>query len=361
MLDTGVTSRLLLRVPNDTRATPSEQIAVLVDAQLRILATQQHTRYFAVAFLSVVLFDHFITLDQEVQFVYKWKGRWWWRNWPSTIFFINRYFIYILLALANMMFFVSNPSISQCAFWDRSRCVFYGLYGLLVVCTLANVITRILGYRMTATPGPKNSQGCLLKPRPNIWVNLIGSMVFDTALFTLTLFRSWRLHRESGQSWQERSPIISHLLQTGTWYYMAVFLVTLLVFISYVLHSVLPTLVHPSIILVTITSVLSSRLLMFTRSALGMGVPQVLQLDTQRSDDWDFERRQSGLLPVFDPKAIFLVTYTTMTTTPCTSLNSRIELSGAVELSHPRATLQSQPCIAKAPNPNYDTNSHFYE
>jgi len=71
----------------------------------------QTNNYLDVAFLTMLLYDHAITLDKEVEWI--WTLRW---RLPKIVFFLNRYVVCPLILLCTIPDFIFPVSISYCNF-----------------------------------------------------------------------------------------------------------------------------------------------------------------------------------------------------------------------------------------------------
>ncbi|KAH7100878.1 hypothetical protein BKA62DRAFT_619431 [Auriculariales sp. MPI-PUGE-AT-0066] len=185
---------------------------------------------------------------------------------------------------------ISNAGLimRQYAFWNRNKWIGWGLGILLVLTGVAGVATGVHGFMgMKPVPklGPGLPTGCYLSPPTHIWANFIGIMVFDTVLFSVTVTRAWRLLRDTGRSLMEPSPIIRHLLKTGTWYFLIVFVTTLITFASSLLNNnIMYEADGARSILPAVTSIICSRLLLYIRSDLADAKTPHLQ--TKATSQW---------------------------------------------------------------------------
>ncbi|KAH7100877.1 hypothetical protein BKA62DRAFT_672422 [Auriculariales sp. MPI-PUGE-AT-0066] len=310
---------------NDVTTWSPEQIKAFWAFLFDFLEITRDVRYFALAIAILVLYDHLITLDQEVELACSWRSRKR-LNVPNILYFINRYFIYLVLGVSTAMIFWPDPPDSFCifavrfsslsgtvinavsnaslilrqyAFWNRNKWIGWGLGILLLLSSINGVANGVLGM-LGAKPTMKISlhgleylfleagfpSGCYMsstKPSP-IWASFIGVMVFDTALFVVTVVQSWRLIREFGQSFRHPSPIIRHLLKTGTWYFLIVFCVTLVSFVTSVTSSSILMLMIQSNILPAMTSLICSRMLLYIRADLAEAKTPHLQ--TKPTSEW---------------------------------------------------------------------------
>ncbi|KAA1473579.1 hypothetical protein DENSPDRAFT_840040 [Dentipellis sp. KUC8613] len=87
--------------------------AFVVNAELRAVLTDlQTSRYNALAAMIIIVFDHLITIDQEVELI--WKER---LSWGTALFILNRYYG-LFSAIFNAYISVSDGlSQSFCHFW----------------------------------------------------------------------------------------------------------------------------------------------------------------------------------------------------------------------------------------------------
>jgi len=95
----------------------------------------QTNNYLGVAFITLLLYDHAITLDKEVEWV--WTLRW---RLPKIVFFLNRYVICPLILLYSIPYFIFPASISFCNFYDN----YLNYLPVLVFCVVQLLlVTRV--------------------------------------------------------------------------------------------------------------------------------------------------------------------------------------------------------------------------
>ncbi|TCD64752.1 hypothetical protein EIP91_003674 [Steccherinum ochraceum] len=72
---------------------------------LSSLGAVQQTRLLAVASFALLLWDHVVSLDREIE--YFWSGKW---SMTRILYFANRYFPILILSLGFVCLFTPNLS-----------------------------------------------------------------------------------------------------------------------------------------------------------------------------------------------------------------------------------------------------------
>jgi len=96
----------------------------------------QTNNYLNVAFLTLLLYDHAITLDKEVEWI--WTLRW---RLPKIVFFSNRYVICPLLSLNGIPAIIFPLSISYCNF----DTIFRSIIPILTFCVMKLILVTRVG------------------------------------------------------------------------------------------------------------------------------------------------------------------------------------------------------------------------
>ncbi|KAF9445273.1 hypothetical protein P691DRAFT_805935 [Macrolepiota fuliginosa MF-IS2] len=200
-------------------------------------------KYFQLAAFIMLVYDHLLTFDQEVERI--WKQR---LSAASVLFLVNRYltimeFIVVLEAFHNPRWkgevcrksvaFEASGTIALVAVGELIMILrVFAIYGrnirLLVVLMalwLAQVIVSGAGLRRGfPVPLPPQLTGCILTgdgPLPSLW---IAPLVTDSIIFFLTLYRAKR-YASNGRFLA--SPTITILVRDGTIYFFLIFLANL--------------------------------------------------------------------------------------------------------------------------------------
>lgn len=269
-----------------------EEVLAFVESFLEV---ERDARYFSVAVVTVVAYEYLLTVDQEADYIYHWRGGW---SLPSFLFLLNRYFIFVILIMSNLTLLWPDPPESFCmhavrfaggsgvvitttvnlsltirlyAFWHRSKPILIFLLALLTLCDTSSIITNVMsfeGVKVIPKFAPGMPSGCFLIPPTQTWASLIPVLVFDTVVMLLTLIQARRLLHGAGPMTQRQTPIVDHLLRTGVGYYVVIFGTTAFVTISSLASPHLAAIVPSSGLLAALTSIMCSRLLLYIRSEL---------------------------------------------------------------------------------------------
>ncbi|KIM75570.1 hypothetical protein PILCRDRAFT_827122 [Piloderma croceum F 1598] len=241
-----------------------------------------------VAFVVVLLYDHALTLGEEVEYIWKQK-----MNIGKLLFFLNRYIPMIdqlILVNANVnteiqdnkvclaLFQVNNwmsifstividvmMLLRTWALWERSRVVLIFLSVLLVVCILASS-GSLLYFSLTvfAIPNISTISPCdVAFPRPDflyiIWVSL---SVFDSAIMIMTLIKILPALQSNVPM-----PLRAQFLKDGIPYFIMIFFASLAnIIMIRAAPGILRTMLIPSY--PVIISTLGSRLVLNLRGSL---------------------------------------------------------------------------------------------
>jgi len=113
----------------------------------------QDSNYLNVAFLMLLLYDHAITLDKEVAWI--WTLRW---RLPKIVFLLNRYVITLLVLLQRIPSFIFPLSIPFCHFYHDflSSIPFFNLVSaeLIIMTRVSALCTSFL---LTVSSPAQNS------------------------------------------------------------------------------------------------------------------------------------------------------------------------------------------------------------
>ncbi|KAF9051462.1 hypothetical protein BJ165DRAFT_1524400 [Panaeolus papilionaceus] len=231
--------------------------AIPYHTQASLSAAGEHLRagqYFQGAGYVMLIYDHLITMDQEVERVWKQKI-----SGASILFFLNRYGN--ALALIVLIESFNDPS------WPKEVCDRYvlfegaqtivlvaicelimilrvfALYGrsISVLCFLmvlwcAQVVLSVIGIHTGwAVPFPPNVHGlgaCILDGTSPLFLCLwVAPLTTDTCIFLLTVWRT----RSYIFSRTRSTPIIQIFLRDGTIYFFIIFSANFLNFLIYVI------------------------------------------------------------------------------------------------------------------------------
>jgi len=177
-------------------------------------------KYTTAAFLTILFYDHMITLDKEVETI--WPLPW---RFPKILFLINRYLIPPLMLVNVSVSLTFAPTSKSCLFvfrWIGFPVILalvtvelmlilrvLALYPhnkkvlvLLVVLFIGNIIGFLvigvhLVHQMTETQSPDRQifSGCRRTPPPLLYTEWIPSVVFESVVIILTLYKALAYRR----------------------------------------------------------------------------------------------------------------------------------------------------------------------
>ncbi|CAE6529514.1 unnamed protein product [Rhizoctonia solani] len=173
--------------------------------------------YCEIAALTFVLFDHVITIDQEVERI--WKSPW---SLPKVLFLFNRYTGPISL-LVNTTIFTNSPPYPVCQKWIH----FEGAAGIVakaaaeMVMIFRSVLMQIALERITIYERPGSwYKGCHPVGLPDwFWGYYISPLIFETILLLLTLYRTVGHIRSK----VTHTPVIQLFVRDGVAYFAVMF------------------------------------------------------------------------------------------------------------------------------------------
>ncbi|KAJ7031688.1 hypothetical protein C8F04DRAFT_1109448 [Mycena alexandri] len=208
----------------------------------------QATRFAQLASSAIIIFDHLITLDEEVELI--WKSSW---SMGKALFVINRYYTLLSVIVNNYALFSPTLTDAFCLrffHWQGwtglLACMIaevilqmrlYALYFLnkkvlaLMVATFiissassaAIMGTVLRGITATAHPLP-GTTFCVPFGVPSyffaFWVPII---VFESLLCGLALFRGFQTFRASGSAFQSGRHLVAILIRDSVLYFLVMF------------------------------------------------------------------------------------------------------------------------------------------
>ncbi|KAF8603529.1 hypothetical protein BDV93DRAFT_523300 [Ceratobasidium sp. AG-I] len=236
--------------PVDHVAVNPDLVAALLEASNSIWLA----KLFNVGALTFVSWDIVLTLDDEVEYV--WKSRW---NPIRALYMIVRYFILFSISMDSIILFHPTISPGSCdvvirigttlslvgmaatmllllvrvwVMWYKDLWVLIALLASFFTLQIASISMLIPGvYMMSAieNPLPGILTGCAVPFTAKVhWIwPLLCGLIYETILFGLTIYQAWRLNRE-----RIRAPILTHLVLDGVLYFLVVFTVALLTIIG---------------------------------------------------------------------------------------------------------------------------------
>lgn len=214
----------------------NSSLAALEEA-IRELQNVQLAKFVVVATLCLLIYDYFLTVDEEFQLV--WPSRW---GVPKTLFFLNRYLAFIDPAMLLVVLVVGGGSefcvkgfqilagfssfgfiIAQIilmmrawAIWERGILITAILALMVVACVGVDimVLKRYLS-GITFIPSPARVlKGCLLSfPTRIVYVDFILVMFSETVMLVLLSLKAIKHFKHS------RSTLMVTMYRDGIFYF----------------------------------------------------------------------------------------------------------------------------------------------
>ncbi|KAJ3825724.1 hypothetical protein F5880DRAFT_1610878 [Lentinula raphanica] len=185
--------------------------------------------------LAFLYYDHLLTLDDEIQFIWKRAG-----STSRYIFLLNRYFAFF----GNMVAAYSMFSSSSTPSWKPAKASpstgiltlrVYALYGghfLFFACFLAMlVLGTITSITLTIVAGSSavtlTSQGCRnvasnVNNGATMAIGWEGILLFDMILFAMTLWKAYQNRGSTPYIGNKRVSTFSLLVRDGAVYFLII-------------------------------------------------------------------------------------------------------------------------------------------
>lgn len=209
-------------------------------------------KYFFLATLSMLLYDHLLTLPEEVQTVWKKK-----KTFVLCLFLFVRYYAPIAVTIVAVGYFSTAITQDRCAHWmlflplgvtmplmlfpgilmlirvyalyNRNKLVLYGLSFVLLVQTIAG-IWQYTVKGGTPAPDPINNYEfhfCIYLPPKRIGrvstMYVFMELGFDTLIFLLTIARTTYMHWKHQAAGPSARSLIQNLIRDGAFYFAVIF------------------------------------------------------------------------------------------------------------------------------------------
>jgi len=211
------------------------------------LRSIQLIRYTRLSGVSIIVFDHIITFDREVKFV--WKSKW---SLVKVLFFINRYYtlawsLFTLYALFSpnltdlfCLRYYQNEAISGligCMVADGALQIrIYALYGadkriltlMLTVFTMCAAVSAwifgkaLLGLAVVAVEIPGGRFCNLPTIPPHIYVFWVPQVFIGTLLCALALIRAFQSFKSHGSLFYQGQCLIDILIRDSVMYFLVI-------------------------------------------------------------------------------------------------------------------------------------------
>jgi len=226
----------------------TQGLVAAVDELFRILQWTKFTTTGA----TIILFDHIITIDQEVKLI--WHTRW---SLGKLLFVIARYYNLFAVAFQIGVMFFPGPTEQLCVTWIRWQwCTglfvsllaevilqlrIYAMYGrskkimiLLVtsfflscVGSIIILTEELLGDQVVSTPLPGLPfLQCLTEALPSFWWTFwLPTLAFELLLFGLALYKGFESIRAQSSmgGWSLGKNTLDILVQDSIFYFLVVF------------------------------------------------------------------------------------------------------------------------------------------
>ncbi|KAJ7260104.1 hypothetical protein C8J57DRAFT_483879 [Mycena rebaudengoi] len=222
----------------------------LIDLFATGLHDIQATRYAQLSSSAIIIFDHLITLDEEVELI--WRSSW---SMGKVLFIINRYYTLICVVVNNYALF--SPTLS-----DSVSLRFFHWQGWtgLIACMIAEVILQMRLYALyflnkkvlalmvvtfiISSTSSAVIMGTVLsgitarsQPIPGIplrfcipvgvpsyffafWIPIIA---FESLLCALALYRGFQTFKASGSAFQSGRHLVAILIRDSVLYFLVMF------------------------------------------------------------------------------------------------------------------------------------------
>ncbi|KAF8876345.1 hypothetical protein BD779DRAFT_167389 [Infundibulicybe gibba] len=219
----------------------------------QIITDARITNYVAVASLTLLAFDHILTFGEEIELI--WKSRW---NLSKTVYLLQRYFALISLSgltaarlrgSCGQFYRVEGVAITVIicvvdfvlvvrvwTLYARNWRVFMFLSTL----TTLEIIAMMAVDETTITAGMKGdyvltASTTMLCNTPNTPLHIISfyplaPLIVTSIMFTMTL---WKCASTLYEYRNNHMPILSLFLRDGVFWFLAVFVVTLITFVNW--------------------------------------------------------------------------------------------------------------------------------
>ncbi|KAF8068044.1 hypothetical protein FPV67DRAFT_1669904 [Lyophyllum atratum] len=218
----------------------------------------QAIRYSQLASGTIILYDHLVTLDQEVELI--WKCSW---SWGKGLFIINRYYALVSVivntyGMAFQRFEVGmqlsspdlglfSPDFSNTGWTGLIACMIseiilqmrlYAMYSLnkkvlalmgscFIIATAASaaVMGTVLS-EMTASAVPLSSSLVFCVPKnisPHFFAFWIPMLAFESLLCGLALYKGYETFRSSGSHFRSGRHLVGILIRDSILYFLVMF------------------------------------------------------------------------------------------------------------------------------------------
>jgi hypothetical protein len=219
-----------------------------MDLFLPIIRDIQHSRFSTLAASTIIVYDHLITFDQEIELV--WNAPW---SMGKILFFLNRYYPLCVVAFNQYTLFTTDLTDELCMIWLRwqgwsalGACMIaeiilqlrlYALYFLdkkvlffMVVSFLATsacsafIMGKVLSNFTVQSHLIPGLPFCIpIKIPSYLYAFWIPILAFESLLCGMALFRGFQAFRYRRSVFQAGRHLVTLLLRDSIIYYLVVF------------------------------------------------------------------------------------------------------------------------------------------
>ncbi|KAH9962150.1 hypothetical protein BC827DRAFT_230058 [Russula dissimulans] len=225
-------------------------------------------KYFFLGAYTMLLYDHLLTLPQEIQTIWKKK-----KTFPLYVFILVRYYALLAMSIVAFAYFSTEMTRSRCSHWmlflplgitipftlfpgilmlirvyalyNRNRIILYGLSSSLLLQTIAGLWEYTV---RGGTPAPLPLDNyeyhfCIYLPPKKIGhfsiMYVSWELGYDTLVFSLTIARTvyvyWR-HQGVTSTTSRKPSLINNLVLDGAFYFGCIFSMNL-IWVVMILHA----------------------------------------------------------------------------------------------------------------------------
>lgn len=227
-------------------------LSSLLDTLRQILVA----KYFFLGAYTILLYDHIMTIPEEIQTVWKKK-----KTFPLYLFIFVRYYAPLAVSVVAFAYFSTLMTRSRCARWmtflplgvtmpltiipgilmlirvyalyNRNRLILYGLSASLVLQTAAG-LWQYTVKNSTPAPDPLDNYEyhfCIYLPPKSIGhfssMYIFWELGYDSIVFLLTIARTLYMHWRH-QGVVKGGGLVNNLVQDGAFYFGCIFSVNLM-------------------------------------------------------------------------------------------------------------------------------------
>lgn len=214
----------------------------------RLVQQLLRAQYFSGAALVAYVYDYFLTLDREIEYV--WKSRW---SPVKNLFLLNRYFVIVNIIVQQFLLGTVNGrrSLSQChglvqafifltafgtflselllclrlwVMWDKNKKVLAGILAIFVAITIYYITDAELSFDLSNT-GPDSPldhppKGCALNVQEHrAYITPIILVVADIIKVALSLIPTLRIYTSRSRA-IFRNNIMNEVYREGVLFYV---------------------------------------------------------------------------------------------------------------------------------------------